>query len=169
MQRLPKTYRLIEGARFCIVLPHIRSDRPMSIAPLLSWISSKSPPQAYRQQVAPRFQTRSAGANGNRRSNFPEAGQPIDVYSSVAISVFIATNPEALLPHGIASTPPLGAHLLTPNNFRRGAGLGDQSLREPGLRTCFRSAASNGGEQDKKRLPATLPLGWKNGPSLIRW
>src|ERR1700733_10418236 len=35
---------------------------------------------------------------------------------------FIATNPEALLPHSIASTPPLGANLLTPNSLRRARG-----------------------------------------------
>src|SRR5580704_12674384 len=37
--------------------------------------------------------------------------------AQLTTSVFIAMNPEALLPHGIASTPPVGAHLLTPNNF----------------------------------------------------
>jgi len=31
---------------------------------------------------------------------------------------FILTNPEALLPHSIASAPPLGANLLTPNSLR---------------------------------------------------
>jgi len=41
---------------------------------------------------------------------------------------FIATNPEALLPHSIASTPPLGANLLTPNRSDEVPGSGDQSL-----------------------------------------
>jgi hypothetical protein len=43
-------------------------------------------------------------------------------------SAFIATNPEVLLPHSIASTPPLGANLLIPNSLRLGATLGEPEL-----------------------------------------
>jgi hypothetical protein len=72
---------------------------------------------------------------------------------------FIATNPEALLPHSIASTPPLGANLLTPNSLRRARGTRAWEL---GLRTCFRSAASNGGAQHQRGYrPAWL----EEGPS----
>ncbi len=75
-----------------------------------------------------------------RRANYARTSEPRslfsqarfwptkDVGSSVAISAFIATNPEALLPHSIALTPPLGANLLTPNSLRRGAGLGGPEL-----------------------------------------
>ena len=46
----------------------------------------------------------------------------------VTASAFIATNPEALIPYHIASTPPLGPNLLTLNNLRRGAGFGGPQL-----------------------------------------
>jgi hypothetical protein len=46
---------------------------------------------------------------------------------SVTASKFIA-NPEASVPDRIASTPPLGANLLTLNNLRRGAGFGGPEL-----------------------------------------
>jgi hypothetical protein len=51
--------------------------------------------------------------------------------------VFIATNPEALLPHGIASTPPVGANLLTPNSLRRGAGIGGAELESLDCKHVF--------------------------------
>src|SRR5580704_6673872 len=63
-------------------------------------------------------------------------------------SAFIATNPEALLPHSIAPTPPLGANLPTPNSLRRGAGLGGPELGSLDCEYVFESAASNGGAQD---------------------
>ena len=63
-------------------------------------------------------------------------------------SAFIATNPEALLPQSIASTPPLGANLLTPNSLRRGAGHGGPELGSLDCQHVFESAASNGGAQD---------------------
>jgi len=73
---------------------------------------------------------------------------------------FIATNPEALLPHSIASSPPLGANLLTPNSLRRGAGLGGPEL---GSLDCEHVCDRLLPTVERKIKEATVPLGWQKG------
>jgi hypothetical protein len=71
---------------------------------------------------------------------------------------FIATNPEALLPHSIASTPPLGANLLTPNSLRRGAGLGGRELGSLDCEHVFDRLLSR---VERNIKEVAVPLGWK--------
>jgi len=73
---------------------------------------------------------------------------------------FIATNPEALLPHSIALTPPLGANLLTPNSLRRGAGLGGPELESLDCEHVFDRLLPM---VERKIKETTVPLGWKKG------
>jgi hypothetical protein len=73
---------------------------------------------------------------------------------------FVATNPEALLPLSIASTPPLGANLLTPNSLRRGAGLGGPELESLDCEHVFDRLLPM---VERKIKDATVPLGWKKG------
>jgi hypothetical protein len=71
-------------------------------------------------------------------------------------SAFIATNPEALLPHSLASTPPLGANLLTPNSLRRGAGLGGPKPESLDCEHVFDRLLPM---LERKVKEATVPLG----------
>src|SRR5258706_16078844 len=73
---------------------------------------------------------------------------------------FIATNPEALLPHSIASTPPLGANLLPPNSLRRRAGLGGPELESLDCEHVLDRLLPM---VERKIKEATVPLGWKKG------
>jgi hypothetical protein len=79
---------------------------------------------------------------------------------SVNTSAFIATNPEALLPHSIASTPPLGANLLTPNSLRRGAWLGGPELGSLDCEHVFDRLLPT---VEHKLKEPTVPLDWKKG------
>src|ERR1700740_645264 len=78
--------------------------------------------------------------------------------TTVTASAFIATNPEALLPHSIASTPPLGANLLTPNSLRRGAGLGGRQLGSLDCEHVFDRLLSR---VERNIKEVSVPLGWK--------
>jgi hypothetical protein len=96
-------------------------------------------------------------ARSRRYSGFPTTGSLPPLINT---SAFIATNPEALLPHSIASTPPLGANLLTPNSLRRGAGLGGPELGSLDCEHVFDRLLPT---VERKIKEATVPLGWKKG------
>ncbi|HWO34806.1 MAG TPA: hypothetical protein VNO32_38935 [Candidatus Acidoferrum sp.] len=79
---------------------------------------------------------------------------------SLTSSAFIATNPEALLPHSLASTPPLGANLLTRTASDEVPGSGDQSL---GAWTANMFSNRLLPTVERKIKEATVPFGWKKG------
>ena len=72
----------------------------------------------------------------------------------------MATNPEALLPHSLASTPPLRVNLLTPNSLRRGAGLAGPKPESLDCEHVFDRLLPI---LERKVKEATIPLFWKKG------
>ena len=83
-----------------------------------------------------------------------------ELIGSFNTSAFIATNPEPLLPHSIASTPPLGANLLTPKSLRRGVVLGGPELESLDCEHVFDRLLPM---VERKIKETTVPLGWKKG------